>query len=184
MEYIDRRELKLLLEWCYANDRYLHMACLTAFAHGLRVSELRRLTPADVNGGCLAVVASKDGMKRLEPLALNDNPVFSEGSLAVHAHGVALAGKTHLFELSRQQFDRRLKAACQAVGIARQKAHMHALRHSTAMETFAGTTSLGSVRQALRHRSWSASMVYLNEMDASKGYSAMAASLAAMAAAG
>lgn len=183
MEYIDRDELRLLLEWCYANDRYLHMAVLTTFTHALRVSELRSLTPADCSGGCLSIKATKDGQKRLEPLVLNTNPVFSEGSLAVHAHSVAVAGGTRLFELSRQQFDRRLKMACQAVGIAREKAHMHALRHSAAMETFAGTTSLGSVRQVLRHKSWSASLLYLNENDATKGYSAIAASLTAMAAA-
>jgi site-specific recombinase XerD len=99
--------------------------------------------------------------------------VYSEGSLAIHAHGVAVAGGQRLFDLSRQQWHRRLGKACEAVGIPQAKRHWHSLRHSTAMSVFRRTVSLGAVKQALRHKSWSAALVYLNESDSGKAFDAI-----------
>ncbi len=38
---------------------------------------------------------------------------------------------------------------------------------------FERTVSLGSVKQTLRHRSWSSSLVYLNESDSQRGFKAI-----------
>lgn len=75
-----------------------------------------------------------------------------------------------------------MKAASELAGIPRAKAHWHSLRHSTAMMVFRETVSLGAVKQALRHASWSSSLVYLNESDSQKAFAAVSDALSAMAA--
>jgi hypothetical protein len=135
---------------------------------------MRKLMPSDVDGKYLRCKGLKAGEFRLEPLQRHDNPAYDESLLAVHAHGQTVRGNSLLFGMSRQHWDRKMKLMCKTVGIPRTKAHWHALRHATAMIVFKGTLSLGSVRQALRHRSWSACLVYLNESDAGRAHEAMA----------
>jgi integrase len=173
MEYMNETELQALLDWTYSEDRLLHLAVVVTTTHGLRISELLSLTPASVDGAYLWVEAEKGGTKRLEPIHQDGDPRYNERDLPVHAHSVASQGETYLFALCRQQWNRRLAKACRAIGIPSVKAHWHALRHANAMATFKRTVNLGSVRQNLRHKSWSAALVYLNENDASVGHDAI-----------
>jgi integrase len=181
MEYLTPEELKSLLQTAYEQDRLAHLAILCSLVHALRVSEMRQLTVAAVDGSYLRVTALKDGPERLEPLHLSCDPLYNEGALAVHANGVREQGGKLLFGLSRQAWDAKIKALCKRAGIASGKAHWHSLRHSTAMLVFKNTVSLGAVKQTLRHRSWSSSLVYLNESDSQKGYDAVQQSLKTLA---
>jgi integrase len=183
MEYLNDEELTSLLAVTYGRDRLLHMALLVSVCHALRVTEMRTLTVDDVDGAYLSISAlkKKETVTRLEPLHTSPNPLFDESVVAVHAHGLRVKGETLLFGGSRQSWDRKMKAACELAGIPRAKAHWHSLRHSTAMMVFRETVSLGAVKQALRHASWSSSLVYLNESDSQKAFAAVGDALAAMA---
>jgi integrase len=177
MEYLEDRELLSLLEVAYREDRLAHMAILTSVVHALRVSEMRALTVDDVDGSYLHVKALKDGEERLEPLYCSADPLLDERQLAVHAHGIRQAGQSLLFGLSRQAWDLKMKALCGLAGVPRHKAFWHALRHTSAMMIFKKTTSLGAVKQGLRHRSWNSALVYLNESDNRKAYAAISQSM-------
>jgi integrase len=180
--YFDDNELRSILQVAYENDRHVHLALLTALCHGLRVSELLALTPDDLVGGYLRIVAAKDGVVALQPLHKSDNPLFDEARiLPAHAHGIRLTDGSRLFPWTRQWLDQVLKAYGALANVHPDKLHMHSLRHSCAMLVFRTTISLGSVKNMLRHKSWAAPLVYLNEMDNSKGIAGRDAALAAIA---
>lgn len=182
MEYLNDRELKSLLEVIYGQDRVMHLFVLTSLAHGLRCSEALALTVTSIDGAYIHVQALKSGVSRMEPLYMSPDPLFDESALAVHAHGVGVQGGTRLFPMSRATADRRMKRYCALAGIASGKAHLHSLRHSTAMMVFSKTVSLGAVKQALRHKSFSSALVYLNESDSQKAFTAVREGLDAIAA--
>lgn len=173
MEYLTQAEVKRLIEMSYETDRTMHMAILLSIGHGLRVSEMLNINHDDVDGMYLNIRALKNGVSRLEPLQACDDPLFNELLVAVHAHGCKQINQGRLFTWSRATADRKFKQMCRLAGIPSAKAHWHVLRHSTAMFVFNQTISLGSVKQALRHKSWSSSLVYLNESDSNKGHQAI-----------
>jgi len=178
MEYLSDSELRSLLEVTYRQDRVLHLMILTALCHALRSAELLSLRPEDIDGSYISVHALKNGNSRLEPLHASDDPLLDERMLAVHAHGVRAAGGAKLFPISRATADRMIKRYCALAGIPSVKAHWHSLRHSNAMLVFKRTTSLGCVKQSLRHRAWSSTLIYLNESDSQKAFTALREGLA------
>ena len=180
--YFDDGELKSLLTVAYDHNRLHHLALLVALCHGLRVSELLGLTTDDLVGGYLRIVAKKDGVVALQPLHKSDNPIFDEARvLPGHAHGVRMSGETRLFPWTRQHLDTTIKKYGGLAGVHPDKCHAHSLRHSTAMLVFRETISLGSVKNMLRHKSWDSSLVYLNEIDNTKGIAGRDAALATIA---
>ena len=174
MHYLTQDEVLSLLEVAYKEDRLLHLAALVSIGHGLRITEMRSLTIDDVDGHYLKVAGLKDGEKTLEPLYGSANPLFNELTLAVHAHGIRLADQRLLFGLSRQAWDKKLRRIAELAGLPKAKWHWHALRHTCGHMVFTRTISLGCVQQALRHRSISSSLVYLQEFDAGRAYAAIA----------
>jgi len=169
MHYFDDNEVRAILDAAYQHDRHVHLAFLVALCHGLRVSELIALQTDDLVGAYLRILAKKDGTKALQPLHASENPVFDERTLAAHAHGTQMQGETRLFPWTRQHLDTVLKHLGSLAGVHPDKLHMHTWRHTAAMLVFRETVSLGSVKNMLRHKSWGAALVYLNEMDNTKG---------------
>jgi len=165
-------------------DRLFHLAALVSLSHGLRVTEMRSLTCASIDGEYLNVCPLKDGVPHLEPIQRSDNPIFDESAVNVHVHGLlALGGnsRTPLFGLSRQAWDKKMRKMCALADIPDTKAHWHALRHTCGHMVFENTVSLGCVQQALRHKSLSSSLAYLHEHDAGRAYAAVSKGLASMA---
>ena len=178
MHYLTNSELLSLLQIAYREDRLFHLAVLVSVGHGLRVSEMRTLTVEDVDGHYLRVQGLKRGEKRLEPLYTSGNPLFDEGALGTHAHGIRVLGNSLLFGLSRQAWDKKMRQFCQLAGVPSIKSHWHVLRHTCGHLVFSRTVSLGCVQQALRHRSPSSCLAYLQEFDAGRAYAALREGLA------
>ena len=155
----------------FEKDKQFHLFVLVSLAHGLRCSETLALRAEDVQGSYLKIDPLKHGVDRLEPFAASTSPIFDVSSVATYAG--TLNCNARLFPFSRATADRHMKLYCKQAGIPACKAHCHSLRHSTAMWVFKRTTSLGSVKQQLRHKSWASSLVYLCEMDATKAYTAV-----------
>jgi len=180
MFYFDAKDLRRLLQTAYYRNRLHHLAMLTTLVHALRISELRALTVDDLHDGRLYVKGAKDGLVQMAPLHKSSDPLFDETPLAIHAFGVRAAGQKQLFPLSRQRYDQVIREYCAEAGVNPKKAHWHTLRHSSAMLVWSQSQSLGAVKQALRHKSWSTSLIYLSEADNQKSVEAMSMALQAL----
>lgn len=182
MFYFDTAELRSLLQVAYDRDRMNHLAILTTVVHALRISELRALTVDDLDAnGQLFIKGKKEGLEQLSPLHISADPLFDQSPLPALIHGLRESGKRTIFGLSRQRYDQIIREYCREAGINARKAHWHTLRHSSAMLVWSETQSLGAVKQALRHKSYSTSLIYLAEADNQKATQAMGKALGNMA---
>jgi integrase len=104
----------------------------------------------------------------LDPLAreLSPNPIFDESALAIHAGMLRNAGKTKLFNISKQRCDQLIKKYGTEAGICRDKCHMHSLKSTVAHLVFTESVSLGQVQQICGHQDIRTTMRYLQENDA------------------
>jgi len=178
MFYFDKDEIARLLQVAYDRNRLHHLAILTTLAHGLRISELRALSVDDLDAsGQLYVRGKKDGLEQLSPVHSSADPLYDETPLLTHAHGLRQSGKRIMFELSRQRYDQIIREYCSEARINPLKAHWHTLRHSSAMLVWGETQNLGAVKQALRHKSYSTSLIYLAEADNTKSIQAISRAL-------
>ena len=172
MHYLTKDELRRLFTVAYNHNRRYHLALVTALWHGMRVSELNNLRGTDVTAdGCLIVRRLKGSHTTLQPIRRDADPTFDESPI------LALARERRglrLFEVSRQHFDRLIKAYGAEAGIHPDKCHMHVLKHSVALLLWDATNSLGVVQSFLGHRAASSTLVYLYEADARKAHAALA----------
>jgi integrase/recombinase XerD len=133
----------------------------TAYAAGLRVSEVVRLHVGDIDSRCmpLHIRAAKGRKDRLVPLSL----VLLE---RLRDYWRQYQPRTWLFpghrpggHLSIGQVQRLCRQAVRAAGIAK-KASMHTLRHSYATHLLEGGTDLVTLQKLLGHNQLSTTVRY------------------------
>jgi len=172
MHYLTKDELRRLFQVAYNHNRRYHLALVTALWHGMRVSELNNVRGTDVTAdGCLIVRRLKGSRETLQPIRRDSDPLFDESpllELARERRGL------RLFEVSRQHFDRLIKAYGADAGIHESKCHMHVLKHSVAMLLWGVTGNLGQLQSYLGHKAASSTLCYLAEADARKAQQALA----------
>jgi integrase/recombinase XerD len=133
----------------------------TAYAAGLRVSEVVRLQVGDVDSTRMAlhVRCAKGHKDRFVPLSV----VLLERLRAYwHVHRPRLwlfPGQTPTDHLSIGQVQRLCRRAVRAAGI-RKKAGMHTLRHSYATHLLEAGTDLACVQKLLGHNQLSTTLRY------------------------
>jgi integrase len=171
MHYLTKDELRRLFEVAYRRNRTYHLALVTALWHGMRVSELNNLRGTDVTDGCVIVRRLKGSHTTLQPIRRDIDPLFDESPILELAKQ---RGSLRLFEVSRQHFDRLIKAYGAEAGIHADKLHMHSLKHSVAMLLWDVTGNLGQLQSYLGHKAASSTLAYLYEADARKAQTALA----------
>jgi len=77
--------------------------------------------------------------------------------------------------LHRSQFFRIVQACAEAAGLAAQKCHPHALKHSLASHLVAGNVNLALVQQCLGHKVIGSTMKYVAVSDSQATEAAQAA---------
>jgi integrase/recombinase XerD len=172
MHYLTKEELRSLFQVAYDSNRTHHLAMLSAFCHGMRVSELNNMRGTDVTSdGQVIVRRLKGSNTTMQRLVRNADPLFDETPLLA----LARQKKTlRLFEVSRQHFDRLIKKYGTEAGIHPVKLHMHALKHSAAMHLWDVTGKLGELQSYLGHKAASSTLSYLYEADSRKAQDAFA----------
>ncbi|HEX4068185.1 MAG TPA: tyrosine-type recombinase/integrase [Acidobacteriaceae bacterium] len=172
MQYLTQDELTRLLTVAYQRNRHYHLALLVGFWHGARVSEINNLRGTDFTAdGSIILRRLKGSRTSVQPIHRDDNPIFDESpvlELARTRKGL------RLWEITRQRFDQIIKSYCVEADIHPAKAHMHCLKHTTAMTLWGQTQSLGMIQSYLGHVSAGSTLAYLYEADASKAQSVMA----------
>lgn len=146
---------------------------LVAFNHGLRVSEVIAITPDDIRDGFLTVQRLKGSKCTTQALVEHSDPLLDE-SFSLIAFASRRPEKQSIFNLSRRQLDRVIKRHGLTAGIPAHKLHMHALKHSVAMQTIK-TAGIENVRQHLGHKSLSSTGEYLKVSDEDAGVAIRAA---------
>jgi type 1 fimbriae regulatory protein FimB len=167
MHYLSKDELRRLFKVAYDKDRKFHLALLTMFCHGMRVSELTNLRGSDVMvaEGLVIVRRLKGSEETIQPIRHDTDVLFDESPLITLAQE---RRSLRLFEISRQHVDRLFKQYGALAGLHIDKCHAHALKHSTAMQIWDVSNNLGMVQSFLGHRAASSTLIYLRENDARK----------------
>lgn len=166
-------ELRALLVEARASSNRDWLMILVAFWHGLRASELVGIKAKDVEDGYLTVKRLKGSLKTKQPLISHKDSMFDERAGLFELLEGMHSNQT-LFSVTRGQFWRIVRKHGLAAGLARHKAHPHALKHTIASQTIA-TAGIENTRQWLGHKSISSTGSYLRVSDDAAGDAVCAA---------
>ena len=156
--YMEPDELTALLAVSPPQHRLYFLLCARA---GLRSSEAARVRREDIiwRDGQPAIlrVIGKGDKEALLPLAPSLRRALAREP---DGEGWLFPGyKTHIVDRQARYW---LVAAARRAGIARKKAHPHALRHSFATHLLRQGVDLRSIQELMRHSSLSTTEIYLH----------------------
>lgn len=154
-----------------ARARRLYCLLETAYASGLRVSELVSLPIGAVRGDTpFLTVRGKGDKERLVPLSNR-----ARAAMAAHLETTRASGRgasRWLFpswsesgHVTRQAFARDLKALAVRLGLAPDRVSPHVLRHAFASHILAHGADLRVVQQLLGHADISTTQIYTHVLD-------------------
>lgn len=148
----------------HSEDDYL--ALLIGFNHGLRVSEMVALSPANIVNGVLVVERLKGSRKTVQPLL----PSERDAVLAKVAAGVPF------FNIHRKTLWLHMKNYCKEAGVPFGKdfVTVHSLKHTCGRLGFKGGMTIPEIQKYLGHVNGANTMVYLQatEEEASNAFAA------------
>jgi integrase/recombinase XerD len=142
-------------------DPFYLMILQTAYAAGLRVSEVIRLKVSDIDAQrmVLHVRCAKGRKDRLVPLSVVLLDRLRQHWRAHRPREWLFPGQTPAGHISQSQVQRICHRAVLAAGISK-KASMHTLRHSYATHLLEGGTDLATLRKLLGHNQLSTTLRY------------------------
>ena len=175
MQYLGKQDLGKLFRVMHAANPLHHLAALTQFFTGTRVSQLLDIRGEDVfekDGKYVILIrAAKRGNVVIQSLHVDSDAAFDMTPLVEIAK---IKGRSRIFgSLSRQYYNLCLKRYAELAGIHSAFAHSHVFRHSIAIEIYAATQRVGAITQFLGHKSSTAAMCYLAENDGKLGQEAV-----------
>ncbi len=187
MEYLQHPEVLTLLKVSYAyGNREAHLALLTIYATGSRVSQIVGDRYASVSGlkgidvipdpetggHRIRVLAAKRGKTRTYKVLVSPNPVLDMRDLVTLAQqrctSLLFGG------LTRHYLHTLIKRFAKEAGLHPEMVHCHTLRHSTAMRVYERTQRIGAVSGYLAHSNPAAAYTYVQENDGKLADAAMA----------
>lgn len=185
MEYLHETEINALLRVAYETNREHHLALLTMYATGTRVSQCLRLRGIDVYSdpvtgeNRIRLPRAKRGTSRSYRIIASSDPIRDLTPLIQLAK---IRGASALFGgLTRHYLHVVIKRYAELAGLHSEMVHCHTIRHSTAMRIWEKTQRPGAITGYLCHSDGASVYQYLRENDASMGDDAMAAILTAAA---
>ena len=146
-----------------------------AYRHGLRVSELGMMQMQDYRKGN-SLDMDHLYIRRLKGSISGDTILVNAAAVALRAwlrvrgtrDGEIFPSRNHN-PISRQQLDRLMKRYCAMANIPREKAHMHALKHTCATLLISDCgESIVAVQKHLGHASISSTAIYSELTDKAK----------------
>jgi integrase len=156
---ISKPELRLLFQQAQAHNTLYYRALVTAYWHGLRVSELTALCGSDVTlSGEIIIRRLKGSRTTTQVIQKHPDPLFDESPLLELAKE---RGTRKLFPITPRHFNRLIKLYGRQAGIHESKLFMHNLKHSCALLVWERTQSLGELQSYLGHVSPTSSLIYL-----------------------
>jgi integrase len=180
MEYLQKPEIAALLKASFEyGNAEAHLALLTMYATGTRVSQCLSLKGIDVipdpaTAGCkVRIPQAKRGKTRSFRVLVSPNPALDMRALVEMAK---VRGTNKLFgSLSRQYLHVLIKKFAKTAGLHEGMVHCHTVRHSAAMRVYEKTQRIGAVSGFLCHSDPAAAYTYVQENDGQFADEAMAA---------
>lgn len=154
-----------------ARAKRLYCLLETAYASGLRVSELVSLPASAVRGEApFLTVRGKGDKERLVPLSARAKRAMAAHLAATRASGRGASkwlypSWSESGHVTRQAFGRDLKALAVRLGLAPDRVSPHVLRHAFASHILAHGADLRVVQQLLGHADISTTQIYTHVLD-------------------
>jgi len=163
MKALTKTELDRLLDYLLVTDNVMYAACLSGFRHGMRVSEICDLRRSDIDmlAGTIQVRHLKGSNTVLQALGQDEQAALKITLDRFPTSPYAFAN-TRGAPFDRDSFYYRFHKACLAVGIPKDKAHPHSLRHALGFRLAEANVSLPIIQAALGHRSPASTFCYAN----------------------
>jgi integrase len=157
MKHLDRSELQKLLGVAHDHSERDWLMILMTYNHGLRASEITSLTASNVRDGYLV-------FDRLKGSESSVHPLFPSERKAVEALA-KMRPIGRLFPITRQHAWYLMQKYCALAGIPAHKAHPHALKHSTCMNSLDAGMQINEVQKFVGHRSLNSTGAYVRVSD-------------------
>lgn len=158
MQALNREELFTLLATAKRANNKDWLLMAIALNHGLRVSEVIRITPDHIRGGMLTVRRLKGSRTTIQPLVESDNPLLSEAAPLTELSRI-LPRNQSIFKMHRSTAWRRIQRYARAAGISVAKASVRSLKHTLATLTI-DKAGVKAVQLQLGHVSAKNTLVY------------------------
>ncbi len=165
MQALSKDELLTVLQPARQHSERDFLMILTAYAHGLRASEVVAIERDDIQGIFLHVRRLKGSEETTQKLLKHENPLLNERD-ALLAFIEKMKPKQKIFPLTRRQFGRIVARHAEAAGLPQHKRHPHMLKHTIGTEIYAKTKDLRLVRKHLGHKRESSSLMYSGRFEA------------------
>jgi integrase len=166
MKAMTRQQLDVVLAVAKAHSEDDYVALLIGFNHGLRVSEILSLTPANIVNGCLVIQRLKGSRKTVQPLLPSEIPAIA----------ARVAAGVPFFNICRKTLWSHMKNYCAEAGVpfGRDFVAVHSLKHSCGRLGFKGGMTIPEVQAYLGHKNGANTMVYLQatEEEAANAFAA------------
>jgi type 1 fimbriae regulatory protein FimB len=168
IKYLQPNELLKVLEQAKRRGPRDHAMFLLAYKHGLRVSEVSKLTLVDLRDGYIDVDRAKDSLHTRQKLESHANPLLDEKLvLSAWLRERPDTGSQMLFVSrfgsgvsTRQIFDIFAKCA-ELAGIESGRRNPHVLKHSVCAHLVRAGVSIAYIQQLAGHKHITSTQVYL-----------------------
>ena len=157
MKNFTKDELTGLLSAAKAAGPMDYLLILLSVNHGLRVSEVLALTPANFKDGHIIVQRLKGSCKTSQRLLPNELAALNEY--------VVTSPDGRLFPICRKTAWAHMKKLGAVAGIDSIKCFNHALKHTCGKLGLNGGMTLPELQTYLGHKSGASTMAYLREDD-------------------
>jgi type 1 fimbriae regulatory protein FimB len=160
MRYLTKDEMQKVLTHAIHASRRDYLMILLGLNHGLRASEIVTLKLSDVSNGEITVARLKGSNKTTHPLSTKETEALAAYLQEEHAGGELL------FPLTRRQLGRVVKQHMLAVGIAKELAHPHSLKHACCSIRSRSGKRIEDIATYVGHVDIKNTRIYLNISDA------------------
>lgn len=172
MQFLDKKQITDIMRVAYKRSTRDHLILLLSYHHGLRVSEVTRLTLVDVADGKIQVERLKGSLATEHPLKTSDDVLFNErlalqGWLQERPEGgeALFPSRWGTGTLNPDYVSQLTVHYMELAKVPQNLAHHHSLKHALASLMIRSGKGLELVKQALGHRAISSTIHYVHTQD-------------------
>lgn len=170
MQHLEDNEMRRLLQVALNHNANHHLLLLTAWNHGLRVSEAIGIRGKDITSDGKLIVKRLKGSKRtIQSIRTDTDPLFNQAPIIELAK---MRGDSLLFPYTRSAVSKIMTRYGLEAGLPKSSLHPHALKNSCAMRLLKlAPKDIGVIQAYLGHVSPGSTIAYLshaNDMEAQR----------------
>jgi integrase len=178
MQHLNDSEMRRLLAVAYKHNHNHHLLLLTAWGHGLRVSEVIGIRGTDITSDGKLDVKRLKGSKRTIQFVHRESDVLFDQSPIIEL--ARMRGSSQLFPYTRNGVLKMMLRYGLEAGLPKSSLHPHALKNSCAMRMLRlAPEDIGVIQAYLGHVSPGSTLAYLSHADDMKAQQTFAQAVTA-----